>query len=348
MKILFLSYKFHPDIGGIEVNSEILANFFSKEGAEIHLVTCSEEKSPKTFPFKIIQNPNRLKLIKEHLWADVVFENNPSLKLSWPLWFLPKPHIIAIHTWINRLDGSLGIQDKLKLNWLKRADAVISVSKTLRDGTFAKAIVIENSYNNSLFKRLYNVEKDRDFIFLGRLVSDKGGDMAIELIKRLHQFNDFNVNPKKYNLTIVGDGSERRRLENMVKEFKLTAYVHFAGVLTGENLVKCLNQHRYMLVPSRWQEPFGIVALEGMASGCLPFVSDGGGLPDAVGNAGVVFQRNNIESLYKKVQDLLGNPILESSLRNNFANHLKVHSSEVISKQYFELIKNSLPHNGRN
>ena len=348
MKILFLSHKFYPDIGGVEVSSEILANYFSKEGAEIHLVTWSEEKKPKIFPYKIVRNPNRVRLIKEHLWADVIFENNPSLKLSWPLWFLPKPHIIAIHTWINRIDGSFGIQDKLKLKWLKRADAVISVSKTLRDVIFPKAVVIENSYNNSLFQRHYNVEKNSDFVFLGRLVSDKGGDMAIELIKRLHQSNELNEKPRKYNLTLIGDGPERKRLENMVERFNLVEYIDFAGALTGENLVKCLNKYRYMLVPSRWKEPFGIVALEGMACGCLPIVSDGGGLPDAVGNAGVVFQRNNLGSLYEKVQELLENPILESSLRNNFANHLKGHTTEVISKQYFKLLKSSASHNVKN
>ncbi|HSI69946.1 MAG TPA: glycosyltransferase, partial [Gillisia sp.] len=97
-----------------------------------------------------------------------------------------------------------------------------------------------------------------------------------------------------------------------------------------------------------WRVPFGIVALEGMACGCLPIVSDGGGLPDAVGNAGVVFQRNNIESFYEKVQELLGNPILELSLRNNFNTHLKGHTTEVISKQYFKLLKSSAFHNVKN
>lgn len=39
MKILFISYKFYPDIGGIEVNSEIFATQFSNFGATIKVVT---------------------------------------------------------------------------------------------------------------------------------------------------------------------------------------------------------------------------------------------------------------------------------------------------------------------
>lgn len=343
-----MSHKFYPDIGGIEINSEILATYFSGKGAEIHLVTWSLDAELKTFPFKVIRNPKSVELIKEHLWADLVFENNPSLRLSWPLWFLRKSHIVVVHTWLNRLDGSPGFQDSLKLLWLKRADVVIAVSEKLKEGTYLKAIVIENSYNNELFKRLASIEKDKDFVFLGRLVSDKGVDMAIELIRMLHQFNEIDGNPRHYFLTIVGDGPERKRLQNMVREFKLENFVCFTGALTGEELVGCLNRHRYLLVPSRWREPFGIVALEGMASGCLPIVSDGGGLPDAVGNAGVVFQRNNIQSLFEKVNNLLENPALESNLRSNFENHLNAHSTEIVSKRYFDLIQKSIAQNEGN
>ena len=345
LKILFLSHKFYPDIGGIEVNSEILANYFSGFGAEVHLVTWTADKNKKTYPFKVIRNPNIFNLLKEHKWADVVFENNPSLRLSWPVCITQKKHVIAVRTWINRPDGSVDFQDILKLKWLRNANAVIAISQEVKKATFSKSIVIGNPFRDNLFREI-NKNKDRDFVFLGRLVSDKGADMAINLLKMLNA--ERNNGCEHLTLTIIGDGPERNYLEKMVHEFSLNGLVHFTGYLGGETLVKCLNRHKYLLVPSRWREPFGNIALEGMACGCLPIVSDGGGLPDAVGNAGVVFERNNIASLYEKVKDVLENPILELGLRNNFANHLKAHTSRVISKQYFELIKDCFPRNGRN
>jgi hypothetical protein len=41
MKILFTSHRFYPDIGGIEVNSEILESYFSSQGHKVRLVTQS-------------------------------------------------------------------------------------------------------------------------------------------------------------------------------------------------------------------------------------------------------------------------------------------------------------------
>ena len=349
MKILFLSHKFYPDIGGIEVNSEILADHFSMDGAEIHVVTWSKVNNSKTkdFPYKLIRNPRPLQLISEHRWADVVFENNPSLKLSWPLFFLKKPHVVAVHTWINRGNGKISFRDKLKLKWLKKANAVIAVSELLKGGTFSEATVIENSYNDQLFREMEDVKKTRDFVFLGRLVSDKGADMAIQLIKMLKDWYRKQNGSEEIFLTIIGEGPERKHLEELVRQLDMKAYVKFTGALSGNALVKCLNEHKYMLVPSRWKEPFGIVALEGMASGCLPIVSDGGGLPEAVGDAGLVFERNNIHSLFEKVVRLMEDPELEREIRSHFQEHLKKHTSMVVSERYLEIIKNAIQNDGR-
>lgn len=341
MKILVISHKFYPDIGGIEVNSEILAGQFVTLGAEVHLLTWSSYKGEKKFPFRIIRNPNLITLLKEHGWADVVFENNPSLKLSWPLLFFRKPHVVAIRTWISRMDGRLAFPDKLKLNWLKRATSVIAVSEAVKSLTFKNATVIGNPYRANLFKRASNIEQTKDFVFLGRLVSDKGADLAIKVLKKLHEASGNFKKYKELNLTIVGDGPEKEALKALVKSFNLNEYVHFTGVLQGKALTECLNKHKYLLASSKWKEPFGNIALEGMACGCLPIVSDGGGLIDAVGNAGVVFERNNIDSFFNKVQMLLESTIMEQELRANSASHLLQHQPEYVSKIYYNNICNA-------
>ena len=93
----------------------------------------------------------------------------------------------------------------------------------------------------------------------------------------------------KVSLTVIGAGPELSALKERVTALNLTGRVKFTGGLTGNALVDELRQHKFILIPSKWREPFGVVALEGMAAGCIPIVADGGGLPDAVGNAGVIF-----------------------------------------------------------
>jgi len=341
MKILFITHLFYPKIGGIEVNSEILANGFSAGGHEVRLLTWAEDPSGRTFRYPVIRKPNVLQLVKAHQWADVVFENNPCLRLSWPALFLDKPSVVAVRTWINRNDGRFAWQDKLKIKWLSRAKAVIAVSKAIRDTCWPEATVIGNPYRIELFGVLPGHKPFRDFVFLGRLVSDKGADLAIKSFSDLIKNKLYAGSRDAAVLTIIGDGPELLPLKKLASDLGVSGQVHFLGALTGRDLVRELSDHKYLLVPSLWKEPFGNVALEGMACGCLPFVSDGGGLPDAVGDAGIVFERGNSKSLSDAVLNLLQHPELEEGLRNRAATHLKSHRPETVSKKYLDVLINA-------
>jgi glycosyltransferase involved in cell wall biosynthesis len=157
--------------------------------------------------------------------------------------------------------------------------------------------------------------------------------MGIELLKELRKFHE-----KNYSLTIIGDGSEMERLKELTIYYKLSHQVRFLGFLTGEAISKELNNHRFLLVPSRWEEPFGLVALEGMACGCIPIVSDGGGLPDAVGTAGIVFERNSISSLVQTTIQLLENQQQQTKLLELATTHLSLYTEKKVSQRYFDVI----------
>lgn len=336
MKILFFSHKFYPDIGGIEVNSEILANQFSNLGAQVKLVTWTKEEDGKKFGFEVIRNPSFKNLYKLYKWSEVVYENNPVMRMSWLNMIFLRPRIVAVRTWIRRMDGKRSIMDWLKKFWVNNATEVIAISEAVKKDTSKRAIVIGNPYRSNNFKSISN-NKNKDFIFLGRLVSDKGADMCIQLIHKLKEKFD-----EKYSLTIVGDGPEMKSLLEMLANLKLGSQVKLMGFLKGEKLINSLNQHQYLLVPSRWEEPFGNVALEGMACGCIPIVSNGGGLPDAAGDAGIVFKRNSLEDLVKKTYELLKNPKKQGVLTKKAKHHLCNHTELVIGKRYFDVLIKAL------
>jgi glycosyltransferase involved in cell wall biosynthesis len=341
MKILFLSHKFNPDIGGIETISEILAENFSREGHIVRLITWTKEPSKKKYPFEVIRMPGFFKLLKEHLNADIVFENNPSLRLSWPAIFFNRPSVISLQTWISKADGTVGWQERLKLKWLKRAKKVISCSEAIRKRCWSSSIVIGNPYQEDTFKILKNVSKTSDFIFLGRLVSDKGADLAIKAFHQLLYKSGLEIHASELKLSIVGSGPERERLEDLVAALRLQKNVVFTGAMRGEALVNFLNQHRFLLVPSVWEEPFGIVALEGMACGCLPIVSDGGGLPDAVGKAGLVFKRGDIDSFVQCMLKVLQDQEMKERMLQEAPPHLRHHCSVEVSNRYLAVLKSA-------
>ena len=336
MKILFLSHSFFPAVGGIETVSEFLATSFSEAGHEVRLLTWTMGGDDAHFIFNVLRSPSLAECLQSHVWADILFENNPSLRLSWPNIFFKRPYVVALHTWLSRASGTSGWQDNLKRRYLRGASKVIACSDALREQSWPPAIVIGNSYKQELFRIIPEVVRTNDFVFLGRLVSDKGAELAI---LAFHQFITEAFNQQDRRLTIIGDGPERERLTELVSNLQLENNVFFRGVLSGEQLVECLNQNSYLLVPSLWEEPFGIVVLEGMACGCLPIVSDGGGLPEAVGQAGIIVKRGSIGDLAGGLKNITENRDLEMKLRALAKEHLKAHSPELVSSRYLSVLK---------
>ncbi len=335
-KIIILSHKFMPFIGGIEIMSLFLAEVLVKNGYVVKVVTWTPEIDNKKHPFEIIRNPDLKAIFKYLKWADLVLENNPILRMSWPLLFIKKPLIVVLHTWINRTDNRVGWQDRLKKVWLKRANKIVVVSKALKEKYNINALVVENPYRAQKFKILNNVERTKDFVFLGRLVSDKGVELAVRLIYELTKIGHV------MNLTVIGDGPERENLKQLIETLNLNEMITLTGVMTGTDLVHTLNEHRFILVPSIWEEPFGLVALEGMACGCIPIVSNGGGLPDAVGEAGIVFERGELNSLVSCVKNFINESELELTLRNAAPKHLKKHHPDFIGEKYLNLISQTM------
>lgn len=342
LNILLLSNNFYPFVGGIEVNSEILARAFLDHNHNVCVLTWTQDPEGKEFPFQVMRNPDYADLLKIHSWADVVFENNPCLRLAWPALIFGRPSVVALNTWIVQENRTNKLQEKLKSFWLKRANKVIAVSHALRKVIFPSAIVIVNPYRKELFKMMPEIKKTKDFVFLGRLVSDKGADLAIKAIYQLKKAtrieHGLGIQP---NLTIIGEGEEREKLEDLVEELGLSNEVHFEGQLVDKDLVLCLNQHRFMIIPSVWDEPFGMVVLEGMACGCLPIAADAGGLPEAVGLAGILFSRGNVNDLVSKTLQVLRDNDLENQYRAQIQNHLNYHQSNLVAKRYLDVIESA-------
>jgi glycosyltransferase involved in cell wall biosynthesis len=298
MRILLFSYLFHPSVGGTEQVSQVLATEFSLAGHTVKVVTSTAESDGATFSFKIIRRPSPLELLRLVLWSEVVFHNNISLRLCWPLAFVRRPWVIAHHTWIARTNGSIGLRDRLKQFTIRFARN-IAVSQPVADHLHAPSVIIGNPYRDDLFRRDPSVGRDRDLIFLGRLVRDKGVDILLDALRLLREQNFWP------GLTIAGNGPELANLQEMVEKFQLVEQVVFVGTQTGPGLVELLNRHRIIVVPSRCQETFGLVALEGVACGCRAIVAKSAGLVETIGELAVMCERENPVSLAHAIERTL-------------------------------------------
>jgi glycogen synthase len=177
--------------------------------------------------------------------------------------------------------------------------------------------------------------RDRELIVVGRLVSDKGVDVLIEALAHLRAQG---LAPR---LTVVGEGPESARLKALVFDRGVKAQVQFVGVQTGGALARLLNQHQILVVPSRWQEPFGLVALEGIACGCVAVGSAGGGLPEAIGPCGVTFPNGNSARLAEALADLLRHPVARAGYRASAPAHLRPHERQRVAQGLLGVLENA-------
>ena len=104
-----------------------------------------------------------------------------------------------------------------------------------------------------------------------------------------------------------------------------------------------MNQHAIIVIPSRWAEPFGVVALEGIACGCIAVGSADGGLPDAIGDCGMTFYNGDSENLADRLADLLRYSELRQKFRAARAAHLAQFRAHSVAQRYLALLRDLAP-----
>lgn len=144
-------------------------------------------------------------------------------------------------------------------------------------------------------------------VCVGRLVPRKGQD---ELVKALPEILERRPNA---HLLIVGTGSYRKALDNLIAERSLQKHVTFTGRVQYEDLTKYICVGDIFAMPSRSRmaglevEGLGIVYLEASSCGLPVLGGDSGGAPDAVlpGVTGLVVNGRNTQAIAEAAVKLL-------------------------------------------
>ncbi|MEY4723660.1 MAG: hypothetical protein RLZZ324_1173 [Candidatus Parcubacteria bacterium] len=138
-------------------------------------------------------------------------------------------------------------------------------------------------------------------LFVGRLVEEKGVET---LIRAAAAVRDVPVR-------IVGTGPQEAQLKALAK--KLGAdNVHFMGALHGDDLRAAYAGARFVVVPSRWYEVFGLIVLEAYASGKPVVATQIGGLAELVldGDTGRFVSAGDEDDLAAVLLELWSDPAI--------------------------------------
>jgi glycosyltransferase involved in cell wall biosynthesis len=327
MRVLLFSYKYAPGVGGMETIAAVLVAQWIRDGHDVTVIThrLGETGGPQP---RVLRRPSLVQIWRQARRADVIVHNHVWLRAQLPAWLSRRPRVIAVHSWFDERRPS----ERLKMASLRTAQ-VIAVSGALAYHVrHSTPTVVTNCYDDTTFHDRYDVPRDDGIVFVGRLVHEKGADMAIDAVAAVDGLT----------ATIVGDGPERPALEAQAQRLGVSERVEFTGVLQGAELARELNQHEVIVVPSRWGEPFGIVALEGIACGCVAVVSAGGGLPDAVGHAGITFPNNDLPAFIAALE-AARSPDVGARLRAAARRHLHAHSPARVATAYLDVAHGRSP-----
>jgi glycogen(starch) synthase len=196
----------------------------------------------------------------------------------------------------------------------------------------------ERDYN---FRRNYAADNEKIICFVGRLVHEKGAHILVDAIPKVIQ----HYHDAKF--VIVGKGPQFDYLQKKVSHMNISQKVYFTGYISDEclnRLYKCMD---IAVFPSLY-EPFGIVALEGMAAKVPVIVSDTGGLRDIVehGIDGMKSYAGNSNSLADSILEILFNPVrAEDMVKRAYEKVRRIYNwniiSELTSEVYKEVIQES-------
>jgi glycosyltransferase involved in cell wall biosynthesis len=332
MRLLISANSFHPSVGGYERIALLMAQQMHARGFEVRVVTQTVASGDTLFPFEVYRNPGASMLVRLTRWCDVYLQNNVSLKLLWPLLLAPRPLVIVHHGFYRSPHDTI-------LSWRYRLKHLvtffsenISVSLAVAAALPSRSRVCANPYRTDTFYRIASIAKERDLFFVGRLVSDKGVDL---LIRALAELRTHGLRPR---LTIAGSGPEERPLRSLASSLQLDERVTFAGRVPDRELNELLNAHRILVVPTRTGEGFGVVALEGIACGCVVVGSSDGGLAEAIGPCGRIFPKGDATALARTLRELLTHPQMLQEHAAHAKNHLAAHRPEAVAQQYVEVI----------
>lgn len=177
--------------------------------------------------------------------------------------------------------------------------------------------------------------KEKRLVSVGRLSKEKGFDDLLII------FNKLSKNNPDWVLDVIGDGKEKNKLEEYIKENNLDDKVTLHGFRKKDYINKILQKSSIYLMTSH-TESFGIVLIEAMSHGlpCIAFSSAEGAreLIDS-GRNGYLIKNRNFNAYIKKVEDLMNSRDVRKKVGNEGRNSIIKYTGNEVVKDWYNIIE---------
>ena len=240
------------------------------------------------------------------------------------------PISLFFHNDPQTMKGSKSIKDRQ--NILKNCNSIFCVSEFIKNkflegikSNFEKIHVLQNGVERKI-KQFPT--KEKKVLFVGRLVPEKGVDLYVNVVKDIaFKFPDW-----KFGL--IGSprlGENKTKglfVDNLIKEFqRIGSQVQFHGFKNQNFVQEQMKTASIIVIPSIWEEPFGLVAAEAMSNGIAIIASKMGGIPEIVKENGILVENVNKSNIRDELEKLINNSskrkFFQKASWDNFTLHAK-------------------------
>ncbi|HFD10933.1 MAG TPA: glycosyltransferase family 4 protein [Crenotrichaceae bacterium] len=193
----------------------------------------------------------------------------------------------------------------------RQAAAIITVSQSLKERLMnlgiseQKITVLPNGVDRQLFQpgNRLSLREQHQFtrptlLYVGNLIPLKGVDIILHALADLPEFD----------CIVIGDGSEKNRLEKLATSLQVSNRVHFINTLSQSELVDYYTMADILLLPSS-REGYANVLLEALSCGTPVIATAVGGNPDIItsASAGLLIDERSPDSLKTAIKKLYSN-----------------------------------------
>ncbi|MBI2021518.1 glycosyltransferase family 4 protein [Candidatus Daviesbacteria bacterium] len=188
-------------------------------------------------------------------------------------------------------------------------------------------------------RRRLKINSDQTVLLsIGRMVEAKGFKTLIKAVAALPKYK------VDFKLILAGQGAIENRLKELANRLGLGDHVHFLGLLPYSKMPEVYNLADIFILASErqedWEEQYGMVLVEAMASGLPIIVSDTEVTREVVGSCGLFFQEGNGQDLVKKMSKLIDSKSLRSELaKKAFIRSRSRYNSNIIGSKIEQLYR---------
>ena len=274
--------------------------------------------------YSLLSFKSKNNYLADQLSKKLLEENNPNQVVE----IHNRPHLVKrikkkvkscsislfLHNNPKEIKGSKSISERKKL--VINCVAIFCVSNYVKN-QFLEGLNLDCEnvvvlYNGVDRKLTSFPNKKKEVLYVGRIVPEKGVDLYVDTIKSIaSKFPDWSFN--LIGSSRLGEADSNGSYANKIsKKFNdIGTQTFFYGFKNKNFVEEKMKSASIIIIPSLWQEPFGLVAAEAMSNGAAIIASNTGGLAEIIGNNGVLI--DNID--YKKLKIALTNLLSNQSQR---------------------------------